>query len=142
MQRIIAVEEQIATDAFLDTAHRLDVVPGERTAIGLMRIVERPGPVRAALTHRCEDRGDGRRRTGDGDPVRSGGSTRQACRTNPHARSGDDAGWTRLDGRRWPQSLISVPDAVGLGRREPGPGDREAVQADEDTVRALAGDGP
>ncbi|MGW4077462.1 hypothetical protein ACWELB_28865 [Streptomyces asiaticus] len=50
MQRIIAVEEQIATDAFLDTAHRLDVVPGERTAIGLMSIVERPGPVRAALT--------------------------------------------------------------------------------------------
>lgn len=50
MQRIIAVEEHIASDVFLDTAHRLDVVPGERTEIGLMRIVERPGPVRAALT--------------------------------------------------------------------------------------------
>lgn len=50
MQRIIAVEEHIATDAFLDTAHSLDVVPGDRTEIALMRIVERPGPVRAALT--------------------------------------------------------------------------------------------
>ncbi|NEA14673.1 hypothetical protein [Streptomyces halstedii] len=48
MRRIIAGEEHIATDAFLDTAHRLDVVPGERSEIGLMRIVERPGPVRAA----------------------------------------------------------------------------------------------
>ncbi|GAB3976616.1 hypothetical protein GCM10029978_063970 [Actinoallomurus acanthiterrae] len=50
MQRIIAVEEHIATDAFLDTAHRLNVVPGDGTEIGLMRIVERPGPVRTALT--------------------------------------------------------------------------------------------
>jgi hypothetical protein len=39
MQRIIAVEERTATDAFLDSAHRLDVVPGERAEIGLMRIV-------------------------------------------------------------------------------------------------------
>lgn len=44
MRRIIAGEERIATDALLDTAHRLDVVPGGRTEIGLMRIVERPRP--------------------------------------------------------------------------------------------------
>lgn len=48
MRRIIAGEERIATDVFPDTTHRLDVVPGERTEIGLMRIVERPGQVRAA----------------------------------------------------------------------------------------------
>ncbi|MFJ3278261.1 hypothetical protein [Streptomyces halstedii] len=48
MRRIIAGEEHIATDAFLDTAHCLDVVPGERTETGLVCIVERQGPVREA----------------------------------------------------------------------------------------------
>jgi 5-carboxyvanillate decarboxylase len=49
-QRIIAVEEHIATDDFLATAHRLDVVPGDRTEVELMRIAEQTAPVRAALT--------------------------------------------------------------------------------------------
>jgi hypothetical protein len=52
MQRIAAVEEHIATDAFLDTAHSLEVIPGDQTEMGLMRIVERPGPGRADLPHR------------------------------------------------------------------------------------------
>lgn len=50
MPRIVAVEEHIATDAFLDTAHRLDVAPGEDTEMRFMRLVERAGPVRSALT--------------------------------------------------------------------------------------------
>lgn len=50
MQRIIAVEEHIATDAYLDTVHRLDVVPGDSTEMKLMRAIEQTGPLRAALT--------------------------------------------------------------------------------------------
>jgi 5-carboxyvanillate decarboxylase len=49
-ERIIAVEEHIATEQFLRTAHSLDVLTGDRTEIELMRIVEAGGPVRSALT--------------------------------------------------------------------------------------------
>ncbi|WP_431980545.1 amidohydrolase family protein [Streptomyces qinglanensis] len=50
MPRIIAVEEHIATDAFLDTAHRLDAVPGDQAETDFMRTAERQGPIRTALT--------------------------------------------------------------------------------------------
>ena len=46
---LIAVEEHIATELFLSTAHSLDVVAGDRTEIDLMRSVE-TGPVRSLLT--------------------------------------------------------------------------------------------
>ncbi|WP_406634014.1 hypothetical protein [Amycolatopsis sp. WGS_07] len=46
--RVIAVEEHVATEQFLDTAHGLDVFEGDRTEVGLMRMVE--GPLRSALT--------------------------------------------------------------------------------------------
>lgn len=48
-QRIIAVEEHVATEEYLEIAHRLDVTAADRTEVGLMRTVE-TGPVRAALT--------------------------------------------------------------------------------------------
>ena len=35
--RVTAVEEHIATEAFLRVAHGLDVVPGDETEMGLMR---------------------------------------------------------------------------------------------------------
>ncbi|MBU8828764.1 amidohydrolase family protein [Mycolicibacterium goodii] len=47
---IIAVEEHVATDAFLDAAHRLEVAPAERRELELMRRVERQERFRAALT--------------------------------------------------------------------------------------------
>lgn len=49
-QRIIAVEEHIATDQFLRTADSLEVFPGDRTEIDLMRTVVSNAPVHAALT--------------------------------------------------------------------------------------------
>jgi predicted TIM-barrel fold metal-dependent hydrolase len=49
-QRIIAVEEHVATEEFLTTAHGLDVFPRDRTEIELMRTVEAARPVRTALT--------------------------------------------------------------------------------------------
>ncbi|MBD2892307.1 hypothetical protein amrb99_12170 [Actinomadura sp. RB99] len=49
MDRVIAVEEHIATEAFLRTAHRLEVVPGDRAEIDLMRTVEGSDPLRAQL---------------------------------------------------------------------------------------------
>lgn len=48
-ERIIAVEEHVATEDYLQIAHRLDVLAADRTEIGLMRTVE-TGPVRSALT--------------------------------------------------------------------------------------------
>lgn len=48
--RIIAVEEHVATEEFLTTAHRLGVFPRDRTEVELMRTVEAARPVRTALT--------------------------------------------------------------------------------------------
>ncbi|TXI61597.1 amidohydrolase family protein [Mycolicibacterium mageritense] len=48
-QRIIAVEEHVATEEYLQIAHRLDVTVADRTEVGLMRTIE-TGPVRSALT--------------------------------------------------------------------------------------------
>lgn len=39
-QRIIAVEEHVATEEYLQIAHRLDVTAADRTEVGLMRTVE------------------------------------------------------------------------------------------------------
>jgi 5-carboxyvanillate decarboxylase len=47
--RVIAVEEHMATEAFLGVAHGLDVVPGDETEIGLMRTVETAPAFRARL---------------------------------------------------------------------------------------------
>ncbi|MFI9271197.1 amidohydrolase family protein [Kitasatospora sp. NPDC052896] len=47
--RVIAVEEHLATEAFLRVAHGLDVVPGDETEMALMRTVESPAGVRARL---------------------------------------------------------------------------------------------
>ena len=41
--RVIAVEEHMATEAFLHVAHGLDVVPGDETEVELMRTVEKIG---------------------------------------------------------------------------------------------------
>jgi NAD(P)-dependent dehydrogenase (short-subunit alcohol dehydrogenase family) len=48
--RVIAVEEHIATEAFLRVAHGLDVMPGDETEMGLMRTVEKPPAIRDRLT--------------------------------------------------------------------------------------------
>ncbi len=48
-ERFIAVEEHIATEQFLDMAHSLDVFPGDRAEIQLMRTVESTGSMRVAL---------------------------------------------------------------------------------------------
>ncbi|MEU7045049.1 amidohydrolase family protein [Streptomyces varsoviensis] len=50
MDRVIAVEEHIATEAFLRTAHRLGVLAGDEAETGLMRTVEGADPLRARLT--------------------------------------------------------------------------------------------
>jgi 5-carboxyvanillate decarboxylase len=47
--RVIAVEEHIATEAFLEAAHGLEVIPGDRTEVDLMRTVERAGRWRSRL---------------------------------------------------------------------------------------------
>ncbi|MCO5994226.1 amidohydrolase family protein [Actinoallomurus rhizosphaericola] len=47
--KVIAVEEHMATDAFLRVAHGLDVVPGDETEIDLMRTIETPPEFRARL---------------------------------------------------------------------------------------------
>lgn len=47
--RIIAVEEHFATQAFLETAHGLDVLPGDQAEVELMRTVENAAPMRSAL---------------------------------------------------------------------------------------------
>ncbi|WP_433173403.1 amidohydrolase family protein [Actinoallomurus sp. CA-150999] len=47
--RVIAVEEHMATEAFLRVAHGLDVVPGDETEMDLMRTVENPRGLRARL---------------------------------------------------------------------------------------------
>ncbi|MCO5972721.1 amidohydrolase family protein [Actinoallomurus soli] len=47
--RVIAVEEHLATEAFLRVAHGLDVVPGDETEIDLMRTIEDPPEFRARL---------------------------------------------------------------------------------------------
>ncbi|KWX23572.1 amidohydrolase family protein [Mycolicibacterium wolinskyi] len=47
---IIAVEEHVATDAFLNAAHRLEVAPADRRELELMRTVERQERFRTALT--------------------------------------------------------------------------------------------
>ncbi|GAA4629390.1 hypothetical protein GCM10023196_049970 [Actinoallomurus vinaceus] len=47
--RVIAVEEHMATEAFLRVAHGLDVVPGDETEMDLMRTVENPADSRARL---------------------------------------------------------------------------------------------
>jgi len=48
--RVIAVEEHLATEAFLHVAHGLDVVPGDETEMDLMRTVENTPYLRARLT--------------------------------------------------------------------------------------------
>ncbi|MTD56481.1 amidohydrolase family protein [Amycolatopsis pithecellobii] len=48
--RVIAVEEHIATEGFLAAAHTFEVVPGDRDEIDLMRVVETTEPMRSALT--------------------------------------------------------------------------------------------
>lgn len=47
--RVIAVEEHLATETFLQVAHGLDVVPGDETEMELMRIVEDPSGLRTRL---------------------------------------------------------------------------------------------
>ena len=47
--RVIAVEEHMATEAFLHVAHGLDVVPGDETEVGLMRTVESSSGLRTRL---------------------------------------------------------------------------------------------
>jgi predicted TIM-barrel fold metal-dependent hydrolase len=47
--RVIAVEEHISTPAFLAAAHDLDVLPGDRIEMELMRTVERAEPLRSRL---------------------------------------------------------------------------------------------
>jgi 5-carboxyvanillate decarboxylase len=47
--RVIAVEEHMATEAFLRVAHDLDVVPGDETELGLMRTVEDAPDLRTRL---------------------------------------------------------------------------------------------
>ena len=47
--RVIAVEEHLATEAFLHVAHGLDVVPGDETEVGLMRTVENSPGLRTRL---------------------------------------------------------------------------------------------
>jgi 5-carboxyvanillate decarboxylase len=47
--RVIAVEEHFSTEAHLRKAHALDVVPGDRTEVELMRTIERAGPLRSRL---------------------------------------------------------------------------------------------
>jgi predicted TIM-barrel fold metal-dependent hydrolase len=47
--RVIAVEEHMATEAFLRVAHGLDVVPGDAVEMGLMRTVETGPRLRARL---------------------------------------------------------------------------------------------
>ncbi|HEY2062489.1 MAG TPA: amidohydrolase, partial [Amycolatopsis sp.] len=43
--KIIAVEEHLSTEAFLRTAHALDVIAGDEAEMALMRAVEEsPGP--------------------------------------------------------------------------------------------------
>lgn len=49
MHRLVAVEEHIATEAFLRIAHQLEVFPDDRTEIELMRTVERSGAMRSRL---------------------------------------------------------------------------------------------
>lgn len=48
--RVIAVEEHIATEAFLRVAHGLDVVPGDEPEMALMRTVENSPDLRTRLT--------------------------------------------------------------------------------------------
>jgi predicted TIM-barrel fold metal-dependent hydrolase len=48
--RVIAVEEHSATEAFLQAAHDLAVVPGDQTEMDLIRAVERAAPMRSRLT--------------------------------------------------------------------------------------------
>jgi 5-carboxyvanillate decarboxylase len=47
--RVVAVEEHMATEAFLQVAHGLDVVPGDETEMELMRMVEDPSGLRTRL---------------------------------------------------------------------------------------------
>jgi 5-carboxyvanillate decarboxylase len=47
--RVIAVEEHLATEAFLQVAHGLEVVPGDGTEMELMRLVEAPSGLRTRL---------------------------------------------------------------------------------------------
>ena len=47
--RVVAVEEHMATEAFLRVAHGLDVVPGDETEMELMRTVESSPELRARL---------------------------------------------------------------------------------------------
>jgi 5-carboxyvanillate decarboxylase len=47
--RVIAVEEHMATEAFLRVAHGLDVVPGDETEMALMRMLKSPPDSRARL---------------------------------------------------------------------------------------------
>ena len=47
--RVIAVEEHMATEAFLHVAHGLDIVPGDETEVGLMRTVESSPGLRTRL---------------------------------------------------------------------------------------------
>jgi 5-carboxyvanillate decarboxylase len=47
--RVIAVEEHMATEAFLRVAHGLDIVAGDETEMGLMRTVENAPDGRARL---------------------------------------------------------------------------------------------
>ncbi|WP_051939230.1 amidohydrolase family protein [Phaeacidiphilus oryzae] len=48
--RVVAVEEHMATEAFLRVAHGLEVVPGDETEMELMRTLERAPASRARLT--------------------------------------------------------------------------------------------
>ncbi|GAA4826968.1 amidohydrolase family protein [Saccharopolyspora rosea] len=47
--RVIAVEEHFSTAEFLRAAHELDVLPGDRTEVELMRAVERTEPMRSRI---------------------------------------------------------------------------------------------
>ncbi|MFE7116468.1 hypothetical protein ACFU99_13745, partial [Streptomyces sp. NPDC057654] len=57
MDRVIAVEEHIATEAFLRTAHRLDVLAGDRAEIGLMRTTTLPRSWPGAGSRDADGRG-------------------------------------------------------------------------------------
>ncbi|WP_036475198.1 amidohydrolase family protein [Mycobacterium sp. URHD0025] len=50
LRGIVAVEEHVATGAFLNAAHRLEVDPADRRELELMRTVERQERFRTALT--------------------------------------------------------------------------------------------
>lgn len=75
--RVIAVEEHMATEAFLRVAHRLDVLPGDESEVALIRPSPvRPLPTPAELGRPCtrwsfHKRGDSRYPLRQGAHIRS-----------------------------------------------------------------------